>query len=64
MKLQDRELTLSRLATKLVFLLDDFNGRMQFLHGYGSLIVRYRGTEAEVQRRQLRMFIADIIPKV
>jgi probable F420-dependent oxidoreductase len=32
--------------------------------GYSSCIVRYRGSDAEEQRRQLRIFIADIIPKV
>ena len=32
--------------------------------GYSSCIVRYRGSDAEEQRRQLRMFIADIMPKV
>lgn len=32
--------------------------------GYGSFVVRYRGTEAEAQRQQLRTFISDIIPKV
>jgi probable F420-dependent oxidoreductase len=32
--------------------------------GYDRCIVRYRGSDAEEQRRQLRTFIADIIPKV
>jgi probable F420-dependent oxidoreductase len=32
--------------------------------GYRSIIVRYRGDDAEEQRTQLRSFIADIIPKV
>jgi probable F420-dependent oxidoreductase len=32
--------------------------------GYHRLIVRYRGNDAEEQRNQLRIFIADIIPKV
>jgi alkanesulfonate monooxygenase SsuD/methylene tetrahydromethanopterin reductase-like flavin-dependent oxidoreductase (luciferase family) len=33
-------------------------------HGYGSFIVRYRGNDAEEQRRQLRTFAADIMAKV
>jgi probable F420-dependent oxidoreductase len=32
--------------------------------GYGRVIVRYRGSDAEAQRQQLRMFIDHIIPKV
>jgi probable F420-dependent oxidoreductase len=32
--------------------------------GYGSCIVRYRGSEAAEQRQQLHRFISDIIPKV
>jgi probable F420-dependent oxidoreductase len=32
--------------------------------GYGSCIVRYRGSNAEEQRQQLHSFISDIIPKV
>ncbi|HSF32581.1 MAG TPA: TIGR03619 family F420-dependent LLM class oxidoreductase [Candidatus Tectomicrobia bacterium] len=32
--------------------------------GYERVIVRYRGHEAEAQRRQLRIFIDDIIPHV
>lgn len=32
--------------------------------GYSRIIVRYRGSDAAEQRRQLRIFIADIIPKV
>lgn len=32
--------------------------------GYRSCIVRYRGSDAAEQRRQLHMFIADILPKV
>jgi alkanesulfonate monooxygenase SsuD/methylene tetrahydromethanopterin reductase-like flavin-dependent oxidoreductase (luciferase family) len=32
--------------------------------GYGRVIVRYRGSDAEAQRRQLRIFLNDIIPKV
>lgn len=32
--------------------------------GYDRFIVRYRGSEAAEQRRQLRTFISDIIPKV
>jgi probable F420-dependent oxidoreductase len=32
--------------------------------GYSHLIVRYRGSDAEEQRKQLRIFISDIIPKV
>jgi probable F420-dependent oxidoreductase len=32
--------------------------------GYSRVIVRYRGRDAEAQRRQLRIFIDDIIPHV
>lgn len=32
--------------------------------GYGRVIVRYRGSDAEAQRQQLRMFIETIMPKV
>jgi probable F420-dependent oxidoreductase len=32
--------------------------------GYSHIIVRYRGSDAEEQRKQLRIFISDIIPKV
>lgn len=32
--------------------------------GYGSCIVRYRGSDAEAQRQQLQSFLADIMPKV
>lgn len=32
--------------------------------GYRSVIVRYRGSDADEQRRQLHSFIADIMPKV
>src|SRR5262245_26960381 len=32
--------------------------------GYSHMIVRYRGSDAEEQRAQLRSFIANIIPKV
>jgi probable F420-dependent oxidoreductase len=32
--------------------------------GYSRVIVRYRGSDAAEQRRQLRMFIADIVPNV
>jgi probable F420-dependent oxidoreductase len=32
--------------------------------GYNRVIVRYRGSDAEAQRRQLRIFINDIIPNV
>jgi probable F420-dependent oxidoreductase len=32
--------------------------------GYASCIVRYRGSDAEEQRRQLHIFISDIIPRV
>jgi hypothetical protein len=32
--------------------------------GYSRLIVRYRGSAAEEQRRQLRILMADILPKV
>jgi probable F420-dependent oxidoreductase len=32
--------------------------------GYTSIIVRYRGSDAEEQRKQLHIFIGDIIPKV
>jgi probable F420-dependent oxidoreductase len=32
--------------------------------GYGSCIVRYRGSDAAEQRQQLRRFISDIMPKV
>jgi probable F420-dependent oxidoreductase len=32
--------------------------------GYRSVVVRYRGSDAEKQRRQLQIFIADILPKV
>jgi len=32
--------------------------------GYSRIIVRYRGSDAEEQRTQLRIFITNIIPKV
>ena len=32
--------------------------------GYSRVVVRYRGSDAEEQRQQLRIFIEDIIPKV
>ena len=32
--------------------------------GYSRIIVRYRGSDAEEQRKQLRIFIDNIIPKV
>ena len=32
--------------------------------GYSRIIVRYWGSDAEEQRKQLRIFIANIIPKV
>ena len=32
--------------------------------GYSRIIVRYRGSDAEAQRQQLRSFIADIMPRV
>jgi alkanesulfonate monooxygenase SsuD/methylene tetrahydromethanopterin reductase-like flavin-dependent oxidoreductase (luciferase family) len=32
--------------------------------GYSRIIVRYRGSDAEEQRQQLRIFIENIIPKV
>jgi probable F420-dependent oxidoreductase len=32
--------------------------------GYSRIIVRYRGSDAEEQRQQLRSFIADIMPRV
>jgi len=32
--------------------------------GYSHMIVRYRGSDAEEQRKQLRILISDIIPKV
>src|SRR5882724_8244961 len=32
--------------------------------GYDSVIVRYRGSDAEAQRQQLRLFLSDIMPKV
>jgi probable F420-dependent oxidoreductase len=32
--------------------------------GYGSCIVRYRGSDAAEQRQQLHRFIADIMPKI
>jgi probable F420-dependent oxidoreductase len=32
--------------------------------GYNSVIVRYRGNEAQEQRTQLHRFIADVMPKV
>jgi probable F420-dependent oxidoreductase len=32
--------------------------------GYSRTIVRYRGSDAEEQRQQLRIFISNIIPKV
>jgi probable F420-dependent oxidoreductase len=32
--------------------------------GYSRMIVRYRGSDAEEQRQQLRIFISNIIPKV
>ena len=32
--------------------------------GYSRVVVRYRGSDAEEQRQQLRIFIADIMPQV
>jgi probable F420-dependent oxidoreductase len=32
--------------------------------GYSRVIVRYRGSDAEAQRRQLRSFLEDIVPMV
>ena len=32
--------------------------------GYSRIIVRYRGSDAEEQRAQLRIFIENIIPRV
>jgi alkanesulfonate monooxygenase SsuD/methylene tetrahydromethanopterin reductase-like flavin-dependent oxidoreductase (luciferase family) len=32
--------------------------------GYSRIIVRYRGSDAEEQRKQLRIFIENIIPQV
>jgi probable F420-dependent oxidoreductase len=32
--------------------------------GYGSVIVRYRGSNAKEQRQQIQSFISDILPKV
>jgi probable F420-dependent oxidoreductase len=32
--------------------------------GYRRIIVRYRGSDAEEQRKQLRIFLSDIIPTV
>ena len=32
--------------------------------GYNRVIVRYRGSDAEAQRQQLRIFFNDILPKV
>jgi probable F420-dependent oxidoreductase len=32
--------------------------------GYGQVIVRYRGSDAEQQRKQLQIFLSDIVPKV
>ena len=32
--------------------------------GYSRVIVRYRGSDAEAQRRQLRIFLDDILPKM
>lgn len=32
--------------------------------GYSGVVVRYRGSDAEQQRKQLRAFITDILPKV
>jgi plasmid stabilization system protein ParE len=32
--------------------------------GYHRVIVRYRGSSAEVQRRQLRILLEDILPHV
>ena len=32
--------------------------------GYSRIIVRYRGSDAEAQRKQLHIFITNIIPQV
>ena len=32
--------------------------------GYGRVIVRYRGSDAEAQRQQLRRLLETIMPKV
>jgi probable F420-dependent oxidoreductase len=43
-------------------IVDDLRRLMEL--GYRRVIVRYRGSDAEVQRRQLRIFLNDILPKV
>jgi probable F420-dependent oxidoreductase len=43
-------------------IVDDFR-RMADL-GYDSFVLRYRGSDAEEQRKQFQIFISDIMPKV
>jgi probable F420-dependent oxidoreductase len=43
-------------------IVDDLRHLMEL--GYRRVIVRYRGTDAAAQRRQLRSFLEDILPKV
>src|SRR5215510_710042 len=43
-------------------ILDDLRRLVEL--GYSRVIVRYRGNDAEEQRRQLRIFIDNIIPKI
>ena len=49
------------LAQVLRRTLDDLRRLVDL--GYSRVIVRYRGSDAEEQRKQLRIFIDHIIPK-
>lgn len=43
-------------------IVDDLRRLMEL--GYSRVIVRYRGSDAEVQRQQLHRLLSDIVPKV
>jgi len=60
--LRARLSTLAKLCEAHGRRLDDLRRLVDL--GYSRIIVRYRGSGAEAQRQQLRMFIADIIPQV
>ncbi len=43
-------------------IIDDLKGFVDL--GYREFVVRYRGTDADVQADQLNRFINDIVPRV
>ena len=55
-------LNLNRVIEKPSDIVDDLR-HLEDL-GYRHVIVRYRGNDAEEQRKQLGIFLADIMPKV